>query len=213
MRPAPPGEPHPRIASSGGTITTTGNPTLADIMNLRGLPLNLPVLNNFSLSDIRALRGLDLAEITWHRGLACLGPGTVGHYCPTGGNLVGQIGHFVWKNRGTIATVIAVGVCLSGFGAFACGGALAGAYAVRAEQRIATYGFSRSLRANAADAVMTTWFAIPMAGAIITFGASLPLRYMIIVNGVSTIPDDVQLVGGFLPGHDPVFLNGNTLSP
>ena len=78
---------------------------------------------------------------------------------------------------------------------------------------LATYGFSRSLRANEADALVTTWFAIPMAGATIEAGAALAASSRLILNFVATIPDEVQFVGGFLPGHDPVFFNGNTLSP
>ena len=73
-------------------------------MKLRGLPLNLPVLNNFSLSDIRALSGLDLAEITWHRGLACLGPGAVGNYCPRGS--------FSWTTFINRAAAVTTGLAL-----------------------------------------------------------------------------------------------------
>jgi hypothetical protein len=34
----------------------------------------------------------------------------------------------------------------------------------------------------------------------------------LILNGVATIPDVLQFVGGFLPGHDQVFFNGGTLN-
>jgi hypothetical protein len=119
---------------------------------------------------------------------------------------------WVYNNRGTIASVVAAGVCLSGVGTAACGAALALAYVVRAQQRIQTYGFKRSLDANVADGVMTTFFMIPMAGATITGGEALTGASSVILNTVATIPDAVQFVGGFLPGHDPVFFNGSTLN-
>jgi hypothetical protein len=30
---------------------------------------------------------------------------------------------------------------------------------------------------------------------------------------MALIPDGVQFIFGFTPGHDPVFFNGNTLGP
>lgn len=127
---------------------------------------------------------------------------------------LGCVAHWVKENRGTIASVFAIGVCLSGLGTAFCGAALAGAYVVRAQQRIATYGFSRSLDANAADALMTVAFAIPMAGAAITGAESAGLSSSggLILNGVSTIPDAVQFAGGFAPDRDQVFFNGGTLN-
>jgi hypothetical protein len=97
-------------------------------------------------------------------------------------------------------------------GTLICGGLLAGAFVARAQQRIQTYGFSRSLKANAADAIATTFMAIPIAGVTIEFGASLPRSYRLIVNGAATIPDVAGFVGGFRPVHDRVFFNGYTRS-
>lgn len=136
------------------------------------------------------------------------------------GNGLATAGRFVSNNRGTFATLLAIGTCVAGF-VVACGIALAGAYIVRAEQRIQTYGFERSLDANLADLVVTVAFALPGAGAAITglkladtavAGLQGTETSALIVNATATIPDQVQLVGGFLPGHDRVFFNGNTLN-
>ena len=132
--------------------------------------------------------------------------------------------HFAVNNRGTLLTLGAIFVCASGVGTAFCGGALAAAYIVRAQQRVEDYGFKRSLDANIADGVMTVGFALPMAGATITGvdaleenaaedeslaqSAQLSTR---IVTGVAAIPDAVQFVGGFLPGHVHIFFNGATL--
>jgi hypothetical protein len=43
--------------------------------------------------------------------------------------------------------------------------------------------------------------------------AKLPAGSMNIFKALATLPDAVQLVAGFLPRHDPVFFNGNTLGP
>jgi hypothetical protein len=80
------------------------------------------------------------------------------------------------------------------------------------QQRVQTYGFKRSLDANIADGVMTTFFMIPMAGAVATGGEALTGASGAILKGVSTIPDWVSFIGGFLPGHDPVFFNGSTFN-
>jgi YD repeat-containing protein len=64
------------------------------------------------------------------------------------------VGRWILKNRGMLATVAAGAVCLGSAGA-ACGVAMAGAYAVRAQQRVADHGFRKSLGANVADGVLT----------------------------------------------------------
>ena len=133
------------------------------------------------------------------------------------GRALEDAGKWAVAYRGTLAALLAIAGCLApGFDVF-CGAYLAGAYVVRAQQRIASYGFRRSLDANAADAVMTGAFAVPMAGAfaegLTQGGRAVGAGLKLLVNGVATVPDVVQFVGGFLPGHDPVFFNGNTLGP
>jgi len=124
-------------------------------------------------------------------------------------------GKWVWAYRGTIVSLVALGVCLSPASLVACGVMLGLAYVARADQRIQDYGFSRSLQANEADLLMTAAFALPMAGAVSTglvegaAGSGLET----LVSVASAVPDAVQIIGGFLPGHDPVFFNGNTLGP
>jgi RHS repeat-associated protein len=124
-----------------------------------------------------------------------------------------RVGKWAWNNRGTLASIGANVLCLIPATAGGCIAYQAIAYGVRAEQRIQTYGFRKSLDANIADGVMTVGFAIPMAGALGTAteegfskGAQMAL------NAVGSIPDVVNYVGGTLPGHDPVFFNGATFN-
>jgi hypothetical protein len=124
-------------------------------------------------------------------------------------------GNWAWAYRGTLASLAALAGCLIPAVDAGCAAYLAAAYVFRADQRIQDYGFSRSLEANEADLLMTGAFAIPMAG-----GVSAGLEegaagggLKALVNTVALIPDAVQIIGGFLPGHDSVFFNGNTLGP
>jgi RHS repeat-associated protein len=86
---------------SNGGGTTTASPTPGEIQALRGIPLNLPLLN---LPDMSSLAGLNLAEITWNRGLACLGPGAVGHNC--------SAGSFSWSTFINRAAAVTTGLAL-----------------------------------------------------------------------------------------------------
>lgn len=40
-------------------------------------------------------------------------------------------------------------------------------------------------------------------------GEAVPL----VAKLAALVPDAAQFIFGFLPGHDPVFFNGNTLGP
>ncbi|TAK71010.1 MAG: hypothetical protein EPO13_00460, partial [Actinomycetota bacterium] len=64
-----------------------------------------------------------------------------------------SVGSWAWDNRGTIATVVAVAGCFGG--PALCAGAMAGAYAVRATQRIADVGWSDSWQTNLADGIVS----------------------------------------------------------
>lgn len=80
-----------------------------------------------------------------------LGWGPIGDaWDATGGKAV----TWVAENPGTAATIVGVGVCVVGT-LGACGGAAAGAFAVRATERIVDNGFRDSLGANLADAGIT----------------------------------------------------------
>jgi RHS repeat-associated protein len=73
-------------------------------------------------------------------------------------NCVDDIGKAAWRNRGTFATVGAIGGCLvPGVGTVACAGLTAGAYAVRAQQRAETYGGwgGDAMRHNLIDLAIT----------------------------------------------------------
>ncbi|AXX30145.1 MSHA biogenesis protein MshQ [Actinosynnema pretiosum subsp. pretiosum] len=100
----------------------------------------------------------------------------------------GKVGSFVMKNRGTIASAgAAVGCMLTGL--LACGIFTAGAYAVNAQQRIAEQGFRKSLKANAADLVLTVGtfglFTVPVGLATKVGGTGLRA-------GVSNTPKALQ---------------------
>ncbi|MEV6976777.1 ricin-type beta-trefoil lectin domain protein [Kitasatospora sp. NPDC093806] len=78
------------------------------------------------------------------------------------------VGNFVVRNRGTLATVGAtVGCLVPGVGWGACAALEAGAYAVRAQQRIQDQGFRNSWKQNTADAIFSAS----------TFGLGTALRY------------------------------------
>lgn len=73
--------------------------------------------------------------------------GKVVHAAKEGGEALGtaavDTGEFVWENRGTIATGIAIGGCLApGVGLAVCGGLAATAFLARSSQRIEDRGFS-----------------------------------------------------------------------
>jgi RHS repeat-associated protein len=86
-----------------------------------------------------------------------------------GAEIVGEAaqdtGEWAWRNRGTIATIGALGSCLlPGVGLVGCGYAAVTAFGVRAEQRIEEQGFSNSLGANVTDAGLT-YLTLGLGGA------------------------------------------------
>lgn len=70
------------------------------------------------------------------------------------GSVASSAGNWVVENRGTLATVGALGVCVISAGT-GCAAAQAAAYLVRAQQRAAEHGFRESLGANVVDGVLT----------------------------------------------------------
>ena len=85
----------------------------------------------------------------------------------------------------------------------------------RCHERTRAYGFSRSLTGNAADIASSLLMGLPMAGAAATATEGmaadgfdicllkLPAASTNIFTGLAILPDAVQSVAGFLPGHDP----------
>ena len=187
---------------------------------------HIPHVDYSKLPDTAGSPGLAIAERMSHvnfkliRGLSNV-PYCSGKRCfNVGGGetiwqVLGAVGGWAWNNRGTIASVLATGLCLvPAVGIAACAGLQVLAYSVRASQRIQTYGFSQSLDANLADGVMTAAFVLPALGATATGLrlAGLTAGGRMILKSVSTIPDFTQFIGGLAPGHDRVFFNGNTLN-
>lgn len=127
---------------------------------------------------------------------------------PTGYGIFGDIwggiksaANFVIKNPGTIATAGAIVACVAGSLGL-CGAATAGAFIVRASDRIVKRGFGKSLRGNLTDALVTTAtfgaVAGPSAAAFtkggIMEGAAFWQRGLL--KGASALPD----FGGWLSG-------------
>jgi RHS repeat-associated protein len=117
--------------------------------------------------------------------------------------------HWTMAYRGTLATVLAIAGCLIPGVDAGCAGYLMAALAIREQQRVAEYGFRRSLTANAADLITSVAFGLPMGAFTGVEGETAPL----VAKLAALVPDATQFVGGFIPGHDPVFFNGNTLGP
>ncbi len=180
--------------------------SLPDLSNMDWAALrNLP---RFSSWELKAMANVSVGMATpegpaWAR--------AAGHWLDVETE---HFNHWMVANRGTLTTFGSLVVCLSGVGTLACGLALGGAYAMRASQRIQSYGFQRSLDANIADGVMTVAGDLPAAGAgaLGTEDAAVILgRYGPgIVKAASLIPPIINVLGGFLPGHDRVFSNGST---
>jgi RHS repeat-associated protein len=169
---------------------------IAPIAGQRGLAQALSSLHKFP--NLSSLAGLNLAFPR-----------------PSVDGLVGRLVRWTVNNRGTLASVGASLGCVIPAVDAGCGFYLAGAYAVRAQQRISTYGFKQSLNANIADGVMTAAFMIPItAGAAATAlkNVSLTRSTQVIFNVAGLIPDAVQIAGGFTSDRDQVFFNGGTLN-
>lgn len=80
---------------------------------------------------------------------------------------------FTWRNRGTIATVGAVGTCLvPAIGLAGCAYAAGGAFLARSSERIEKHGFRDSAGANLADGALT-YLTLGLGGAFQTAGHNL----------------------------------------
>ncbi|WP_158889743.1 PA14 domain-containing protein [Amycolatopsis anabasis] len=89
-----------------------------------------------------------------------------------------SVGRWAWRNRGTIASVLATGACLvPAVGWASCAAVQAGAYGVRAQQRAANGGgWRKTWRANLGDALLTasTFGLLRIPGYIAKFGRIRP---------------------------------------
>lgn len=143
----------------------------------------------------------------------------VGSAAGTVSNAAADVGGFLARNRGTLATLGAIGVCLTpGIDLVGCGFASAGAYALRAQQRIEKYGFRGSLGVNGADLAigLVTLGTIGAAGAVglgeaadiapmtaaqIEFLATQPMWQTLMVKFAVASPDIAALIVELVSGR------------
>jgi hypothetical protein len=89
-----------------------------------------------------------------------------------------DVGDFMWRNRGTLATLGSVGVCLvPAVGYVGCAYAAGAAFVARSSRRIETDGFRASLQANLADAGMT-YRTVGLGGAFESAGEGIAFNYV-----------------------------------